>query len=166
MVEEKDLILNKKQIDQKLKRIAFEIYENNIDEKQLVLAGISNNGQMMSDSVKKELDKIAPLKIETVKISIDKKKPSTSEITLSEDINFSNKAVILLDDVLNTGKTVAFTLKTFLSTNVKKIEVAVLVNRSHKQFPIYPKYVGYEMATTFNEHVEVSLKKDKGVFLY
>lgn len=166
MTAEKDLILDKKQIDQKLKRIAYEIYENNITEKKIVLAGISDNGYIMSSVIEKELNKISPLKVETLKISIDKNAPSTSEIKLSDDIDFTNKSVILLDDVLNTGKTIAFTLKTFLSTNVKKIEVGVLVNRSHKLFPIYPKYIGYELATTFNEHVEVLLKKNKGVYLY
>ncbi|MDP4680500.1 MAG: phosphoribosyltransferase family protein [Cyclobacteriaceae bacterium] len=166
MIAEKDLILDKKQIDQKLKRIAYEIYENNISEKKIVLAGISDNGYIMSSIIETELKNISPLTIETVKISIDKDAPSTSEIKLSHKIDFTNKSVVLLDDVLNTGKTIAFTLKTFLNSNVKKIEVGVLVNRSHKLFPIYPKYIGYELATTFNEHVEVLLKKSKGVYLY
>lgn len=167
MIAEKNIILNKKQIDQKIKRIAYEIYENNIDEKRVVLAGISENGYIMASQIEKELNSISPLQVEIVKISIDKEAPSTSEIKLSNtEVGFSNKAVILLDDVLNTGKTVAFTLKAFLNSDVKKIEVGVLVNRNHKLFPIYPKYTGYELATTFTEHVEVLLKKGKGVYLY
>ncbi|MEQ9289868.1 MAG: phosphoribosyltransferase family protein [Cyclobacteriaceae bacterium] len=167
MTAEKNLILDKKQVDQKIKRIAYEIYENNMDEKRLVLAGISENGYILASLIEKELNSISSLKVETVKISIDKQAPSKSEIKLSNShVDFSNKAVILLDDVLNTGKTVAFTLKAFLNTDVRKIEVGVLVNRSHKLFPIYPKYTGYELATTFTEHVEVLLKKGKGVYLY
>jgi len=166
MIAEKNLILSKKQIDQKIKRIAYEIYENNIEENEVVLAGISENGFIMASLIEKELNEISPLQVETVKISIDKNSPSTSEITLSNPQSFSNKAVILLDDVLNTGKTVAFTLKAFLNSDVKKIEVGVLVNRNHKLFPIYPKYTGYELATTFTDHVEVLLKKGKGVYLY
>ena len=138
IIAEKNIILNKKQIDQKIKRIAYEIYENNIDEKRIVLAGISENGYILASLIEKELNIISPLQVETVKISIDKDSPSTSEIKLSNtQVNFSNKAVILLDDVLNTGKTVAFTLKAFLNSDVKKIEVGVLVNRNHKLFPIY-----------------------------
>ena len=167
MVAEKSLILNKKQIQQKIKRIAYEIYENNLSEKRIVLAGVSDNGFVLASSIQKELGTIDPaVDIETVKISIDKTNPSKSEIQLSSEVVFAMKAIILLDDVLNTGKTIAFTLKTFLNSNVKKIEVGVLVNRSHKRFPIYPKYVGYEMSTTFNEHVEVQLKKGIGVYLY
>jgi pyrimidine operon attenuation protein/uracil phosphoribosyltransferase len=167
MTAEKQLILNKKQIDQKIKRIAYEIYENNIAEKDLVLVGISENGLLLGKSIAKELADISPLKVETIQLSIDKEHPASSEIKLSAThIDFNGKAVVLLDDVLNTGKTVAFALKVFLNTEVRKIEVGVLVNRSHKQFPIYPKYIGYELATTFTEHVEVLLKKSKGVYLY
>ena len=166
MTEVKDSILDSKQIDQKIKRIAYEIYENNISEKEVVLAGISDNGHILASAVQQELQSFSPLKTSTLKVSIDKKAPSKSNVILSEEMNFSKKVVILLDDVLNTGKTIAFTLKAFLNTEVKKIEVAVLINRSHKLFPIFPKYIGYELATTFTEHLEVQLGKNKGVYLY
>lgn len=167
MVSEKNLVLTKKQLDQRIKRVAYEIYENNLEEKELVLAGVSDNGFILAKMIRKQLSIIAPTKIDIVKISINKEAPFNDAIEINypeEDLN--QRSVILIDDVLNTGKTIAFALKAFLNTNTRKIEVAVMVNRSHKLFPIYPKYTGYELATTFNEHVEVKLDGDRGVYLY
>lgn len=167
MVTEQNQILNGTQLDQRIRRISFEIYENNIDDKEIVLAGISDNGFDLAKLFKKELKAISPLSITTVKININKAKPFTDETKLETSIDvIDRKSVILIDDVLNTGKTAAFALKTLLDANVKKIEFAVIVNRSHKSFPIYPKYRGYELATTINEHVDVRLRDDKGVYLF
>lgn len=167
MVLEKNLVLNKKQLDQKIQRIAFEIYENNLDETQLLLAGVSDNGYILAGKIGKELGAISNFTIDVVKISINKEAPFTEAIKINyPEEQLNDRAVILIDDVLNTGKTAAFALKAFLNTNTKKIELGVMVNRSHKLFPIYPKYTGYELATTFNDHVEVKLGADRGVYLY
>jgi pyrimidine operon attenuation protein/uracil phosphoribosyltransferase len=161
-----NLILDGKQLDQRIKRISFEIYENNIDEKSIVLAGISENGFALAKLFQKQVDKISPLKSEVVKININKAAPFSNETKLTSSIDsITGKSIILIDDVLNTGKTAAFALKTLLDTNVKKIEFAVIVNRSHKLFPVYPKYRGYELATAISENVEVLLTKNKGVYL-
>ena len=166
MVLSENLILDGRQVDQRIKRIAYEIYENNIEEKNIVLAGISDNGFALAKLFQTQLDIISPLKSETVKININKAAPFSEETKLNSPINhITGKSIILIDDVLNTGKTAAFALKALLNTNVKKIEFAVMVNRSHKLFPVYPKYRGYELATTINENVEVLLTKNKGVYL-
>lgn len=169
MTKEKNLILNAIQIDQRIVRMAYEIYENNLDEKQLIMAGVSDNGFVFASMMSQELEKISRIKTSVVKIDINKKAPFMEEIHIDnlEEKELNKKSIVLFDDVLNSGKTAAFALKAFLNTNIKKIEVAVMVNRSHKSFPIYPKYKGYELATTINEHVEVILKgKDKGVYLF
>jgi pyrimidine operon attenuation protein/uracil phosphoribosyltransferase len=106
------------------------------------------------------------LKITLVKISLDKAIPQQSEVTLDCELKVLKKrCIILVDDVLNTGRTFAYGLKPFLNIEVKKIEIAVLVNRSHTLFPIYPQYTGYELATTLKEHVEVILGKENAVYL-
>ena len=165
---ERSLILNAAQVKQKIRRMAFEIYENNFDAKALVIAGIDGHGYTLAKLLAKHLESISPIAIKLVKVSIDKSAPQLSEIGLDCDLkDIRKKCIILVDDVLNTGRTFAYGMKPFLNTEVKKIETAVLVNRSHTAFPIYPQYTGYELSTTLKEHVEVRFDKDDtGVYLH
>lgn len=162
-----DLILNKKQVSQKIRRISYEIYENNFEEKELVIAGIFDKGFSLAKAIIKELAQISPLKTQLVKVSINKISPLKEEISLDCDLKtLKNGSVILVDDVLNTGRTMSFSLKAFLGAEIRKMEAAVLVDRSHKSFPIDARYKGYELSTTINEHVEVRLGgADQGVYL-
>ncbi|HEX5171557.1 MAG TPA: phosphoribosyltransferase family protein [Cyclobacteriaceae bacterium] len=163
---ERSLILDDRLVKQKIRRMAYEIYENNFKEKQLVLAGIEGQGYVLAKAVMKELESVSPIVVKLVKVGIDKLAPQQSDVTLDCDIKeIKKKCVILIDDVLNTGRTFAYGLKPFLDIEVKKIETAVLVNRSHTTFPIYPKYTGYELSTTIDDHVQVDLGKEPAVYL-
>ena len=163
---DKTRVLSALQVEQKIKRIAFEIYENNFKEKAIVLAGIDGQGYLLAQWIGRELTQIAPLSIRVVKVSLDKLAPRQCEVTLDcEEKDFGKKCVIMIDDVLNTGKTLAFGMKPFLHVGIKKIEIAVLVNRSHPLFPIQPNYTGFELTTTLNDHVNVVLGKKAGVYL-
>lgn len=168
MVAERSVILDETQIRQKIRRMAFEIYEHNFESKSLVLAGIEGNGYTLASLLSEQLASISPLAIRLVKVSIDKTAPQQSEIALDCDIrDIRKKCIVLVDDVLNTGRTFAYGMKPFLNTEVKKIETAVLVNRSHALFPIYPQYTGYALATTLKDHVEVKLEKgNTAVYLH
>ena len=165
---EKNQVLNHKQVEQKIRRIAFEIYENNFLEKTIVLAGIYDKGYEFAKLIKLQLDQISKANVILVRIDLDKSAPTQSDINLDYEIdNLKKKTIILIDDVLNTGRTLAYSLKPFLSIAAKKIEVAVLVNRSLTQFPISCKYTGYELSTTIDDHVEVIFdSKEMGVFLH
>jgi pyrimidine operon attenuation protein/uracil phosphoribosyltransferase len=164
---EKNLILTAEQVGQKIKRMAFEVYEHNIREKEVVFAGIDGQGYTLATLLGKQLEEISGIKAKVVKVSIDKTAPLQSEIELdAEPSSFKKKCVIVVDDVLNTGKTIAYALKPFLDVEVKKIEVAVLVNRSHSTFPIQPTYTGYGLSTTLTEHIEVILGKQAAVYLH
>jgi pyrimidine operon attenuation protein / uracil phosphoribosyltransferase len=166
MVVERTLILDAAQIKQKIKRMAFEIFEHNFKEKNIVIAGIEGQGYVLAKLLGKEIESVSAIKTFLVKVSIDKDIPQQSEVALDCDIKeIKKKCIILVDDVLNTGRTFAYGLKPFLNVEVKKIEIAVLVNRSHTLFPISPQYTGYELATTLREHVEVVLGKENAVFL-
>lgn len=166
MVAEKTLILDKRQVQQKIKRIAVEIYEHNFNEKHIVVAGIDGQGYSLAKLLVEQVLRIAPLEVTLVKVSLDKLTPQQSDVTLDCDIKIlKKKCIILVDDVLNTGRTFAYGMKPFLDIEVKKIETAVLVNRSHTLFPIYPQYTGYELTTTLKEHVEVNLGKETAVYL-
>jgi pyrimidine operon attenuation protein / uracil phosphoribosyltransferase len=159
-------VLNATQVNQKIRRIAYEIFENNFKEKMMVLAGIDGQGYQLARLLANELEKISPMEKRIVKVSLDKLAPRQSEVTLNVDMrDIRKKCIVLVDDVLNTGRTLAYGMKPFLATEVKKIEVAVLVNRSHTLFPVTPTYTGYELATTLSDHVEVVLGKNAAVYL-
>jgi pyrimidine operon attenuation protein/uracil phosphoribosyltransferase len=165
MVSDKTLILDSRQVKQKIKRMAYEIYEHNFKEKGIVIAGIDGQGYILASLLAKEVSNISPLEINLVKVSLDKLAPQQSEVTVDADLkDLKKKCIIVVDDVLNTGRTFAYGMKPFLTIEVKKIETAVLVKRSHTLFPIYPQYTGYELATTIKDHVEVNLK-DETVYL-
>ena len=166
MTAEKSLILDAVQVKQKIRRMAYEIYEHNVKEKSLVVAGIEGQGFVLAQLLVKELESISPLKAKLVKVMMDKQAPQQSEVTIDCEAKLlQKKCIVLVDDVLNTGRTFAYGLKPFLDIEVKKIEVAVLVNRSHTLFPVYPQYTGYELSTTINDHVEVNLGKETAVYL-
>jgi pyrimidine operon attenuation protein / uracil phosphoribosyltransferase len=164
---EKTLVLTDEQIRKKISRMAYEIYENNFGEKSLVLAGIDGQGYVLAELLQKELTAISPINCSVVKIEIDKTSPESSEISLDVPLkDLVKKNILLVDDVLNTGRMLAYGMKPFLTITVKKMEVAVLVNRSHALFPILPKYTGYELSTTLDDHIEVILKKRFAVYLH
>ncbi|MEP6735384.1 MAG: phosphoribosyltransferase family protein [Chryseolinea sp.] len=166
MIGEKTLILDERQVQQKIKRMAYEIFEHNFNEKSIIVAGIEGQGYILAKLLVKQVQSISPLEVILVKISVDKVAPSQHEITLDCDVKtLKKKCIVLVDDVLNTGRTFAYGMKPFLDVEVKKIETAVLVNRSHTLFPIYPQYTGYALATTIKDHVEVNLVKDIAVYL-
>ena len=162
-----NLILNKQQIEQKISRIAYEIYENNYLEKKLFIAGIPS-GYKLAKLLVEELKKISPFDITLLKVEFKKGKPSADSITVDcKPDDLKNQVLILVDDVLLTGRTFMHSLRPFLDVDIKKIETVVLVNRSHKLFPISPNYTGYELATTLNDHIEVVLDPGNfGVYLY
>lgn len=149
-------VLNHKQVGQKITRMAFEIYERNLHASGgMVIAGISGMGTILGHLLATELRKISPLQVEEVEVILDKQAVTATEIQLSSPIALKGKTIILVDDVLNTGKTLVYALKPFLEHEVEKIEIAVLVNRSHGLFPVKPDYTGFELATTYNEHIRV-----------
>jgi pyrimidine operon attenuation protein/uracil phosphoribosyltransferase len=149
-------VLNHKQVGQKITRMAFEIYERNLHASGgMVVAGITGMGNILGHLLATELRRISPLQVEEVEVLLDKQAVTATEVQLSSPTALKGKTIILVDDVLNTGKTLVYALKPFLEHEVEKIEIAVLVNRSHGLFPVKPDYTGFELATTFNEHIRV-----------
>ena len=166
VTETTNRVLDAVKVNQKITRIAYEIFENNFKEKSILIAGIDGQGFQLAKQIANELSKISPLQIRIIKVSLDKLSPQQSEVTLdAENKDIRKKCIVLVDDVLNTGRTLAYGMKPFLNTEVKKIEVAVLVNRSNTLFPITPTYTGYELATTLTDHVQVVLGKNAAVYL-
>lgn len=149
------LILNAKQIQQKINRIAYQILEDNLNEKEIVLAGIWDRGYKLALRLRDVLSKITDMQIIMLKIELDRKNTRLVAQTDLDQSQWKNKVVILVDDVLNSGKTLAYGLGVFINTPHKKIRTVVLVDRSHKIFPIATDFVGLQLATVLKEHVDV-----------
>ena len=159
----KERILSSSNVQQIVKRMSFQIHEHNMDE-EIVLVGVGKGGEILAEKIMKNLQKIADKEVVGYTLHLNKSNPLIDEIEMNGDIKeLEDKVVILCDDVLNSGKTLAYSLSKLLSHSLKKVETAVLVLRSHSKFPIYATYTGYELSTTINEHIEVV--DGKGVFL-
>jgi pyrimidine operon attenuation protein / uracil phosphoribosyltransferase len=156
---EKKYILNEAIAEQKMRRMALEIIENNHDEPELILAGIRESGSVVARNIQKMIAEISPVKTELISLSLDKRQPR--EIVLSKPIDFTNKVIIIIDDVANSGKTLLYALKPFLEYYPKKIQSLVLVERSHNSFPVHSDYAGLSLATTLQEHIYVEVEGDK-----
>ncbi|OUR92396.1 phosphoribosyltransferase [Flavobacteriales bacterium 34_180_T64] len=157
MTVTKNSILNHQEIQHKIKRIAYQIYENNVNEKEVILAGIDSNGYILAKKLKSSLDKISNLETSLCKVIIDKKNPlSEIKTSLSPD-EYTNKSIVLVDDVLNSGSTLIYGVKHFLNVPLKQFKTAVLVNRNHKKYPVKADFKGISLSTSLKEHVEVIL---------
>ena len=155
MAESQLLILDKDQIQQRINRIAYQILEDNLDEQEIVLAGIWDRGYKLALRLNEVLSKISDLKIIMLKIDLDRLNTKLVANTDLDESYWKNKVVILVDDVLNSGKTLAYGLGVFLNTPHKKIRTVVLVDRRHKIFPIATDFVGLQLATVLKERVDV-----------
>jgi len=155
----KNYILSKEVTEKKLRRMALEVAERNSEEKQLLLIGIKDNGVVIANTIKNYLKDIFKGEIKVIELSLDKRKPS--KITLSENIDFTDKSILLIDDVANSGKAMLYSLKPLLEAFPKKIETMALVERTHKIFPIKVDYIGFSISTTLDEHIYVEVVADK-----
>lgn len=164
MKDKRILILDKERISFKLRRMAYEIWERNSDEKEIIVIGIDGSGKIVAANLVEILKEISPLKIRSITVTINKKSPL--DFVFDIDENLSGKTIVLVDDVANSGKTLMYCLNGILSYDLKKVMVAVLVDRKHKSFPIATDIVGHTIATTLQNHIEVETKGKKVVGVY
>jgi len=150
-------ILSHKEIEHKIKRIAYQIYESNANESQLIIAGIESNGYVLAEKIKQVLDKISEIECTLCKVTIDKKKPTAPIATSLTKEDYANKSLVLIDDVLNSGSTLIYGIKHFLDVPLKQFKTAVLVNRNHKKYPVKADFKGISLSTSLFEHVNVNL---------
>ena len=161
-------ILNKTQIRQKIDRLSFEILENNFEEKEIILAGINHNGMAFAELLKDAIQKITKIPVQLIQIRLNPAKPLQEPVSLNTPVDqLKGKTIIVVDDVANTGRTVFYAVKPLMDILPKKVEVAVLVDRKHKSFPIAVDYVGISLATTIQEDIDVHIRdtKDWAVYL-
>ena len=164
MKKKRVLILDKERIGYKLRRMAYEIWERNSDEKELVLIGIEHGGKILADNLAAILKEISPLKVVNIPLKINKKKLPGGIVDLGIDL--TGRTVLLVDDVVHSGKTIMYSLKSLLAFDLKKLMVAVLVDRKHKSFPIASDIVGHTIATTLQDHIEMETEGNEIVAVY
>ncbi|HEY9561732.1 MAG TPA: phosphoribosyltransferase family protein [Anseongella sp.] len=166
MVSKKILILDRKQIRQKLNRIAYQILEDNFEQDEIILAGIMPRGYILAERLKKILSGISGIKVQLLELSIEKDSRSLKATTNIAAEKCKNKVVILVDDVLHTGRTLVYGVGVFLDVPLKKIRTVVLVDRSHKSYPVHIDFTGMQLSTVTKEHVQLVLNdKEEAVYL-
>jgi pyrimidine operon attenuation protein / uracil phosphoribosyltransferase len=161
-------ILDKQQILRKLQRLTVEILERNYGEKDIILVGINRNGLAMASLLAKEFEGRTATKVQLTQLRINPAKPLDGSVFVDMPLEMVNKkVVILIDDVANTGRTIFYAIRPLMDALPKKVEVAVLVDRKHKSFPIQPDYVGLSLATTLKENIDVQIREveDWAVYL-
>jgi pyrimidine operon attenuation protein/uracil phosphoribosyltransferase len=152
---EASIILTHEQIQNKTKRIAYQIYESNSNEKELIIAGINGNGYIFAQNLAKVLTEISPLKVTLCEVIIDKKNPLNKITTSIESSAYKNKPLVLVDDVLNSGSTLIYGIKHFLEVPLKRFKTAVLINRNHKKYPVKADFKGISLSTSMHENINV-----------
>jgi pyrimidine operon attenuation protein/uracil phosphoribosyltransferase len=160
-----NIILNNQEIKHKITRIAYQIYETFVDEKEIVIAGIASNGFVFANKIATELEKISTLKVVLCEVYINKQNvnaPITTSLSVDQ---YENKGLVLVDDVLNSGTTLIYGVKHFLEVPLKKLKTAVLIDRNHKKYPVKADFKGISLSTSLQEHVQVVFE-EKGDYAY
>jgi len=158
----KTLILNNEQISQKINRISYQIFEDNHTEKEIIIVGIAKKGYLFAEKLVEQLNNISNIKITLAKLTLEKSTLIQNQANLDIDTDLlDDKVIILVDDVLNTGKALIYGVKYLLDFPIKKMSTVILVDRNHKKYPIGTHYVGLSLSTTLQNHISVEFKGDK-----
>lgn len=160
------VVLNATQVNQKINRLAFQIHENTYTEKEIIIAGIAGNGFKLAELLAARLANFSDVKVILVPVHVNKKDPLAVNASVEiEKADVEDKVVILVDDVLNSGKTLIYGIRHFLQVRLKTLRTVALIDRDHKRFPVKADYVGLVLSTTLQEHVRVELGDAMAVYL-
>ena len=157
---DKKKILTNSQIKRKIKRISLQIIESNVEEKEIVLAGIEQNGFLLAKELNKMITELSNLNIKLCSLTIDKKNPLNNISISLNSSEYKNKSIVVVDDVLNSGSTLMYAVKHFLDTELRQLKTAVLVDRNHKKYPIKADFKGVSLSTSIQNHVKVQFDKN------
>lgn len=165
-MKEASIVLNAVQIQQKIERIAFEIMETTFETPTIYIGGISGNGFLFAERLVLKLNDISDQKIMLFEIKVNKDKPLEEAISLSvDDTNISQSTVILVDDVINSGRTMMHAVRRLLQNQLNVLKVATMVNRTHRRYPVHADFVGINIATTLRDNITVVFGKNECAYL-
>jgi pyrimidine operon attenuation protein/uracil phosphoribosyltransferase len=162
----KNIILTNQEIEHKIKRIAYQIYETFVDEEEIVIAGIAANGFTFAKKIALALETISPIKVSLCEVQINKQNPQLPIQTSLSKEQYSNKGLVLVDDVLNSGTTLIYAVRHFIDVPLKKFNTAVLVDRNHKKYPVKADFKGISLSTSLLEHVQVVFDENNDSYAY
>ena len=166
MDKNRTLLLSASDIKKKIERISYEILENCDEQDGIILAGIKESGYKLAEKLSKQLKKFSSITVMLCSISLDKAKPTANNIACSIPTEeFRNKTVIIVDDVAHTGRTLFYAMKPLMDVEPKQVQVMVLIDRKHKQFPIVADYVGLLLSTNMQEHITVEFGEEEAVYV-
>lgn len=151
----KNIILNHTDIANKIRRIAYQIYETHVNENEIIIAGIEKNGIILAELIAADLIEISDLDVYVCNVNINKSNVFEEITTSLSPEEYQNKSLILVDDVLHTGSTMMYAIKHFLAVPLKQFKTAVLVDRNHKKYPVKVDFKGISLSTSLQNHVEV-----------
>ena len=166
-MKEKRLILNSMEIDKIMKRLASQIIEVNPDLKRICLIGIKSRGVPMANRFSKIIKKECNLEIQTGILDISLYRDDLSLIAENPiqkgydiDFDINNKTVLIIDDVLYTGKTVLSAIQAIYKIgNPAEIQLCVLIDRGHRTLPVYADFIGKTVPTSSEEIIKVAFKE-------
>jgi pyrimidine operon attenuation protein/uracil phosphoribosyltransferase len=162
----KSIVLNQAQIIQKTERIAFEIIENTFEEPKIYIGGIAGNGFVFAERLVAQLKANSAQEIILFKIEVNKENPLQEAISFSiERDNLHKASVIVVDDVINSGRTLIYAVRELLGINLTALKVATLVNRTHRRFPIRADFVGLHISTTLQDNILVEFGAEEIAYL-
>ncbi|MES2574942.1 MAG: phosphoribosyltransferase family protein [Bacteroidota bacterium] len=162
----KNIILSNQQIEHTIKRIAYQIYETFVDEEEIVIAGIASNGFVFAQKIAKALGAISNLKVSLCEVHINKQNPELTVTTSLTKQEYTNKGLVLVDDVLNSGTVLIYAVRHFLDVPLTKFKTAVLVDRNHKKYPVKADFKGISLSTSSLEHVKVVFDENGDNYAY
>tara|TARA_B100000674_G_scaffold494164_1_gene518089 strand:- start:1257 stop:1736 length:480 start_codon:yes stop_codon:yes gene_type:complete len=157
---DRKVILTKKQIENSIKRLSFEVIERNIKINDICLIGLEKNGYLIAKRIEKIISENTSKKISTLKLS-----SNDGNFKLSKEIEKKQKVVILIDDVLKSGKTIIYAIKYLLDFKIEKLRTLVLIDRNHNDFPVGLDFTGLKLSTTLEEHINVKLGEKEAAYL-
>lgn len=155
-----EIILTSEQIEHKLERIAYQILEANGENNTIIIAGIVSNGYAVAERIAYYLKFNSKKNILCCEVKVDKKNPRNPIQTSLDAKDYTDKSVVIVDDVLHTGTTLIYAVRHFLNVPLKQCKTAVLLDRNHKKFPIKADFKGISLSTSLNENVVVQVKVD------
>lgn len=152
------IILNHTQIEQKIIRLAHQILENCFEENSILIGGIHGNGFILAKKIASIIEANSSTQVNCFELNINKEKPWNDPVTLSIDSSLlKNGYIVLVDDVINSGKTLQYALIKILEQPSKAVKTVALVDRQHRRYPVKTDYKGLELSTTLKDRIDVEL---------
>lgn len=160
------LVLNTSRLEQKITRIAHEIVENTFEVEHIFIAGISGNGVILAEKLVELIRTLSDQQLHLFNITVEKDAPLSKSIEISIDTDsLKDATVILVDDVINSGRTMQYALMKILESPVNSVKTVALVDRKHRRYPIKADFVGLTLSTTLKERVEVTFGDESVAYL-